>query len=109
MILPFSDKFPNGNRTYFEEKLNIIGEKCIISNFVPKIHTIRKDLSGRWKKGNSVQGYYHSRTKRMRKIFDGACIYVQAIEINYEPNYCEQMGSYPVVLVQYKDVDHLII
>lgn len=115
MILPFSEKFPWGEPTLFEEKLTLkktweTKDMYVISNgypdFEPKIHTIRKDLAGRWRAGRSVQGFYNSRTKNMRKIFDGHCYSTQSIEIIHEPNYCEQIGSYPVVLVQWKDVEH---
>lgn len=83
MILPFSEKFPWGEPTLFEEKLNIIKEMPSIG-IHPKIHTIRKDLAGRWRAGRTVQGYYNSRTKNMRKIFDGECKSIQFIEIKYE-------------------------
>jgi len=91
MILRFMDKFPDGSRTYFEEKLNhiksphrnmFVGPRGEIEVF-PKIHTIRKDELNRWKPGMSVQGYYHARTKRSRKIFDGKCVSVQYIEIQW--------------------------
>lgn len=85
MILRFMDKFPDGSRTYFEEKLNAIG-LVPVSGFVPKLHTIRKDELNRWKPGMSVQGYYHARTKRSRKIFDGQCVSVQSIKITYRQN-----------------------
>lgn len=94
MILRFMDKFPDGYGTYFEEKLNhiksphrnmFVGPRGEIEVF-PKIHTIRKDELNRWKPGMSVQGYYHARTKRSRKIFDGQCVSVQSIKITYRQN-----------------------
>lgn len=97
MILPFSEKFPWGEPTLFERKLNAPIDDYDFTP--PKIHTIRKDLSGRWRAGRSVQGYYNSRTKNMRKIFDGECKSVQPIRISYDPDYCEKKGSEPVVEV----------
>lgn len=89
MILGFKTQTPWRTPTNFEEKLRS-GEK---------IHTIRADLAGRWKAGNSIQGYYYPRTKRMRKIFEGECKSVQPIKISYDPDYCEKKGSEPVVEV----------
>jgi hypothetical protein len=92
MILRFMDKFPDGSGTYFEEKLNhiksphrnmFVGPRGEIEVF-PKIHTIRKDELNRWKPGRPIQGYYHPRTKRMRKIFEGECKSVQGIEIKHD-------------------------
>lgn len=94
MILRFMDKFPDGSGTYFEEKLNhiksphrnmFVGPSGEIEVF-PKIHTIRKDEFNRWIPGRSIQGYYHARTKRSRKIFDSECVSTQIISIIHYDN-----------------------
>ncbi len=102
MVLGFMAKFPNGQPTYFEEKLNLqpmyVNEMYIgkggNTRIVKKIHTIREDKSGRWKAGNSVQGYYYPRTSRMKKIFDGECVSIQYIEIKYEQGLWESPKIY---------------
>lgn len=102
MVLPFMDKFPDGTPTYFEEKLNAtsslenfygkpieelkgVCEHIVVDavhmDVLPKLTTIREDANDRWKAGMHVHGYYHNRTKHMRKIFDGTCVSTQKISI----------------------------
>lgn len=108
MTLPFSTKFADGTPTHFAEKIMsglvindiITGrepksyEYIMHSDFDSrvflasppkvKLHTIRADKNNRWKEGNKIHGYYHSRTAKMRQIFPVIeCVAVQKIEIEH--------------------------
>lgn len=117
MVLPFMDRFPDGTPTYFEEKLNAtsslenfygkpieelkgICEHIVVDavhmDVLPKLTTIREDANNRWKPGMHVHGYYHNRTKHMRKIFDGTCVSIQRISITCVWNEIGQQENWEI-------------
>lgn len=83
MILPFSQKFPDGTPTYFVEKIiNSVKSKNLahidvmtidskmnhslldkFGKLPPKIHTIRRDSKDRWRIGNKIHFVINNRTK----------------------------------------------
>ena len=82
MTLSFKQKFKNGSKTYFVEKilkgleeklsLDIKEYKESFSNRFnealelskpPKIHTIREDKKNRWRRGNKIHFVVNNRTK----------------------------------------------
>jgi len=90
MILPFSTKFPNGDKTYFIEKIweglldnyantkyldwrkyfvsykDKIGEEWDIPKCktIAKSHTIREDVKNRWKVGNKIHFIVFNRSEK---------------------------------------------
>lgn len=82
MTLSFKQKFKNGSKTYFVEKIlkgleeklsldikeyregfnNRFNEDLELSK-PPKIHTIREDKKNRWRRGNKIHFVVNNRTK----------------------------------------------
>lgn len=106
MILPFSQKFPDGSPTYFAEKIYRamlwtqeeiedfakIMKVDITKNFYfdtelsfkshPKIHTIRKDKMNQWKAGVKIHPVYnHFQNNQFQFAPTLACKSVQEISI----------------------------
>jgi len=108
MILPFSNKFPNGNPTYFIEKiwegilqnelstnvewakyrkayLDKIGQAWDLTTepvINPKLHTIRADEKNRWKVGNKIHPVVFNRSKNQFQLAPTLeCKSIQQIEI----------------------------
>lgn len=113
MILPFSTKFPNGEPTYFIEKIwaslfpieNIeidvwlkkmqecsgrgfgFGKPTVqkfIGDVKPKRHTMRADKKNRWKAGNKIHPVINNRSKNYFQFAPVLeCKSTQVIEIEY--------------------------
>jgi len=102
MILPFSQKFKNGEATHFLEKIwkneelwteeeaiefsNKAGslgfDDWFLETVKPKIHTIRADAKNRWKAGMKIHAVFNNRTKDMYQFCPTfVCTGVQTIEI----------------------------
>jgi hypothetical protein len=118
MILPFSQKFPDGEQTYFAEKIiaclfiqrgkeRFPFSECKISNWHfldscvqqgnVKKHTIREDLKNRWKAGNKIHAVYNNRSKNQFQFAPTfKCTGVQIIEIIYR---YEKGIAYPLVMI----------
>jgi hypothetical protein len=82
MILNFLKGFVvDGKRkqTNFEEKI----KKGI------KLHTIRRDEKGRWKKGNKIHFSTGSRTNNYNCFKEGKCTGIQKVEIRNRSVYIE--------------------
>jgi hypothetical protein len=62
-----------------------------------KIHTIRLDLGGRWKEGNSIQFATGVRTSNYNEFKTGVCFSVQEIEISWVSN---GDGQHPVPIME---------
>lgn len=111
MILPFTQKFPDGTRTYFAEKIissNTTKKESDFLNFyikkpdyysrlifldtkginegkyLPKIHTIREDLKNRWNIGNKIHAVYNNCSKNQFQFTPTfKCTGIQKIEITF--------------------------
>ena len=108
MILAFTQKL-NGKPSYFVEKIwqSLPAKLALESNYFsgglmrknykfsddaydmkPKMHTIRKDSSNRWKAGNDIHFTINVRTKNQFQFVPVVkCISVQIIEIKKHPNH----------------------
>ena len=117
MILPYSTKFPNGEPTYFVEKiwaglfpiedietdewLNKIKQcselgfgfgKPLVKDFIgdvnPKRHTIRVDAKNRWKQDNKIHPVVFNRSKNQFQFTPTLiCKSTQIIEIIHHSEY----------------------
>lgn len=103
MTLGFSLEI-NGNKTHFMEKI-LSGKEFmkmeldlefartffhpefdgkLWGNIEPKIHTIRKDKTAKWKEGNKIHMVIHNRTsKRFQFAPTVTCLCVQKISIKH--------------------------
>lgn len=109
MVLAFTEKI-NNKPTYFVEKIwqhfpceftadvfeNYIDglpnfhEDAV--DFIPKLHTIRRDASNRWKAGNKIHFTINNRTKNSFQFAPVVhCISTQKIEIKYEEYILEDL------------------
>lgn len=91
MILGYSKYYPWGGETLFESKI-LSGEK---------IHTIRKDLKGRWKSGNTIQHSTGVRTKSFNQFAKGECTSTENIIITFS-----DLGKIETVLVNGKEINN---
>ena len=89
MTLGYSKYYPWGGETDFERKV-LSGEK---------IHTIRKDLKGRWKAGRAIEHVTGNRTKQRNQFASGLCQSTQTIEILFN-----ELGKIELVKVDKKEI-----
>lgn len=93
MTLSFKTKWPNGEPTYFPEKImksigyHTLGHQFdlkVSKNCKPKIHSIREDKPNRWKAGNNIHPVIGNRTKNRFQFAPVIpCVSVQKIKIKY--------------------------
>ncbi len=72
-----------------------------------KIHTIRRDKNGRWKKGKIIQFATGVRTKHYNQFHEGICKSTQTIKIRYDgdSSYNPITGHthYPALIIDGKE------
>lgn len=88
MILGFSKKFPNGESTFFQEKIEYTLGISDISCDGKKYHTIRS--GNRWREGMKIHYATGVRSKRYNCFAEGVVKLVQTIHI--VPPGCSVMG-----------------
>lgn len=76
MTIGYSEKFPWGGATNFEQKI-LSGEK---------IHTIRRDEKNRWLPGRLIHHVIGNRTKERRQFAEGVCKSIQKVRICFYPD-----------------------
>lgn len=91
MILGYSQYYPWGGETPFESKI-LSGEK---------VHTIRKDLKGRWKAGNTIQHSTGVRTKKFNQFAKGGCISIESINITFS-----ELGKIETVFIDGVEINN---
>ena len=120
MILPFSQKFPDGSPTNFDLKIakGLIENNIVDKNYTtpipndlkPKIHTIRTDEKDRWKPNNKIHPYYNCRQKNMRLISPVIpCISIQIITITHGFSFTPYLIKIDGKSLTYKECELLAV
>lgn len=91
MTLGYSKYYHWGGETNFESKI-LSGEK---------LHTIRQDVKGRWKTGNSIQHVTGNRTKQRNQFANGVCTGTENIVIVFN-----SLGKIESVKVEGKEINN---
>jgi hypothetical protein len=85
MTLGYSQQFPWGEPTNFQEKI-LVGaapERVLGPSFFPKLHSMREDAKDRWKPGMAIHHVYGSRTKNRECFLENKCISTQRVQIRH--------------------------
>lgn len=82
MLLGFSTQYPDGTNNYFPNKIMAcFNRNYIIQGYKPKLHTVRKDETGRWNNRKTIHFATGIRTKNCDVFFQEKCTGVQRIII----------------------------